>query len=547
MKVERNKETSKYYLKILHAISKQKPLIQSIKKTKFTDNMNQTPSSIKPFSTPNDIEVHDIFSNMLNSFYKINGNNSFYIKLSIMEEKKREEIFQAIKTFLTLNNFQSNSKILCHIMYLFDIFISKNKSEKLLNSPYQIAIGAVSLTVKFLLGKNCFSRPTIKFLNIFEQENFDNSQVSLAEMSCLKLINYYLHLPSPSLFMELFYINGIIFSNDDIKNKNDYDIYKLSNEILEKIIYSSNIYIKYNPLYLCCCVVSYAREIYKLEKWPESLEKIFNVHFPSFGIIYNQFYNIIMKNQKNKSTEKQISYKKRSSSSIDINNNDVNNETKINNKQSSVTSLITPSYSKQFKTPVKIDEDKKKSNFISKFNKNNHHKKIGPNIIERNVDNDINIIYSNYTNNKSSLFNDREGYFDKNLNKENERYCFSGCKSNMYANKQKKNIFSSIKNLAASDYSNEVTSDNSKNISNFMNNKIKNNLNQKQNNKINDIIFGDFNYNHSNMTNRKKNNIFQNNKQQKLIIIRKPGKNNNLVKSRKSVEDIPINLKKMNN
>ena len=537
------KETSKYYLKILHAISKQKFLAQNMKKTKIADNMTQIPSSIKPFSIPKDIELHEIFNSMLNSFYKLNGNNSFYTKLSVIEEKKRTHIFQLIKSFLSLNNFQSISKILCHIMFLFDIFMSKNKTKQLLGSPYQIAICAVSLTVKLLLGNNCFSNSNVRILDIFEQENFDKYQISFAEINCLKLIDYYLHLPSPSFFMEFFFINGIIFSNDDIKNKNNYEIYRLSNEILEKIICSSNIYIKYNPLYLCCCVVSYAREIYNLEKWPETLEKLSYVHFPSFEIIYNQFYKLIIKNQNISIKENQISYQEKNNT-IEVNHN-INKNIKIYPTKSAVSTIVTSSCSNKFRTPFKINGEKQIYNDISKSNYSNHHKKIFTNINDRNKDSDMKIIYTNYSNYKNTTIKVHEKNFDENLNKENERNCFSSCKSTIDVNRQNKQIHNFVKNLVVSDCSNEVTSDNSKNISNFKNNKINKNLNQRQNNKINDIIFGDFNYNNYNICYKKKNNFCQSNAQQKVIVIRKPGKNNNLHNSVKSIKDLPFNLKKL--
>ena len=56
----------------------------------------------------------------------------------------------------------------------------------------------------------------------------------------------------------------------------------------------SNEYIKYNPLCLCSCIVSFARNIYHLEKWPQILSQAFGVTFASFENIYNEFYDYVM-------------------------------------------------------------------------------------------------------------------------------------------------------------------------------------------------------------------------------------------------------------
>ena len=56
----------------------------------------------------------------------------------------------------------------------------------------------------------------------------------------------------------------------------------------------SNEYIKHNPLCLCACIVTYAREIYNLEKWPPILTQVFGVNFNSFENIYNEFHELII-------------------------------------------------------------------------------------------------------------------------------------------------------------------------------------------------------------------------------------------------------------
>ena len=129
------------------------------------------------------------------------------------------------------------------------------------------------------------------YFDIYEETN--KKSLSEIEIECLKLIDYYLSYASPISFLEIFFINGIIFSTDNVKTEHSGRIYELILDLLEKIMLLSNEYIKYNPLCLCSCIVSFSREIYHLERWPQILSQTFGVNFSSFESIYNEFHDYI--------------------------------------------------------------------------------------------------------------------------------------------------------------------------------------------------------------------------------------------------------------
>ena len=64
----------------------------------------KNPCSIKPFPYENseDINLNDIFKQILNSHILFNGNDNIYIKLSEEQRIKRLYIVEAIKRFINL-------------------------------------------------------------------------------------------------------------------------------------------------------------------------------------------------------------------------------------------------------------------------------------------------------------------------------------------------------------------------------------------------------------------------------------------------------------
>ena len=169
--------------------------------------------------------------------------------------------------------------------------------------------------------------------------------------------------------MKILFINGISFSNDNLKDGESGKIYDLVIEIIEKIMLISNEYIKHNPVCLCSCIVSYAREIYNLEIWPQILTQAFGVNFYSFQNIYNEFHDLIFpKNKIEKPKDIELTHKKRNSKiyeDIDVDNQ---NEMKLH-PSSSIVQNIIDTY--RYRSPIKIESDKSKK-YINVYYKNNN-------------------------------------------------------------------------------------------------------------------------------------------------------------------------------
>ena len=347
--------SSQYYLKLLNKFQNQRKNLESLKSFKVSSSHNsynksksEITYSIKPLfcTVPKDVNMHKILVNMMNSSFKINGNKSIYVKISQSEIKIRHNILNNIKAFL--NKKSISKKIFCAIIFLYDILYIKNLDQKILTSQEELGIGSLILTMKFIYGKAkyLFKNMSTIFPNYDTNEEKNKNKIREIEINSLKLIDYYLSYASPISFMEIFFINGIIFSTDNIKTEQSGKIYELVIDLIEKIMIISNEYIKYNPLCLCSCIVSFARDIYKLEKWPKILTQAFGVNFSSFENIYNEFSDCVYINNKNDKeninsiykhkslvkieNEKSYKYLNNKYNSIDFNNCDENNN---NNKK----------------------------------------------------------------------------------------------------------------------------------------------------------------------------------------------------------------------
>lgn len=292
-----NNVSSQYYLKLLNKFQNQRRNLESLKAFKVSSlNNNKTrsemPYSIKPLfcSVPKDVNIHKILINMMNSSFKINGNKSIYAKLSQKDLKIRNSILNRIKAFV--NNEGIPKKIFCAVIFLYDILSIKNEDKKIISSQEELGIGALLLTLKFIHGiKKSLFKKILTYFDSYEEKN--KKSLSEIEINCLKLIDYYLSYASPISFLEIFFINGIIFSTDNIKTEQSGCIYELILDLIEKIMLLSNEYIKYNPLCLCSCVVAFSREIHHLERWPQILSQAFGVTFSSFESAYDEFHDYI--------------------------------------------------------------------------------------------------------------------------------------------------------------------------------------------------------------------------------------------------------------
>ena len=454
-----NNISSQYYLKLLNKFQNQRKNFESLKLFKASSSNNtynksksEIPYSIKPLfcSVPKDVNMHKILVNMMNSSFKINGNKSIYVKISEEDLKIRSSILNNIKSFI--NNNSISKRIFCAIIFLYDILYIKNLEQELLASQEEIGIGAILLTMKFIYGK---TKALIKnFSSIFPclepKEQSNKIKINEIEIKSLKLINYYLSYASPISFMEIFFINGIIFSTDNIKTEQSGRIYELVIDIIEKIMNLSNEYIKYNPLCLCSCVVAFAREIHYLEKWPQILTQAFGVNFSSFENIYNEFHEYIISNKNNEN---------------DLGNNNIN---KINKQRSQ----------------TKLDNEKALKYLYNKFNSSNFYE---TGMKKRKDIYQIKSFSDNYkddnnekkeyncSNNKNNKFEDND--MEVPSLSEKKGFIFKSLFGNKINENNKVNrhiIFNSSKE---EDYSNAATAENSNNY-----NKNNLGLNQEKNN-----------------------------------------------------------------
>jgi len=279
-----------------------------------------------------DINLREIFNQMLNLSYQ-NKNESIYTKLTEEQLFRRKIIIESIKKFVIENQIRYN--IFYDIIYLFDLLMAKNKRNKLVTTMEKIGLGSAILMIKFNYLENrmvCMK----KYKTIFNNKYYSTKEVTQLEILCLMLTNYNLNLPTPSSFMEIFLLNKIIFYMDYAKKETRRNIYNLIMNTMENILFESNEYIKYNPLYLCCCIVCYSREMLGIEKWPRILAKLFNANFQSFEMIYNEYFKLKNKyKEMNSRSNNYDSSNNNISTNIDSNgnynnNNNSNGKDKIN-------------------------------------------------------------------------------------------------------------------------------------------------------------------------------------------------------------------------
>lgn len=146
------------------------------------------------------------------------------------------------------------------------------------------------------------------FQNFYERKYYSKILLKQIEILCLKLINYYLNFPTPLLYMELYFLNGFLFKKDNIKTDTCFKLYSMALNILEKILTISNEYTKYSLINFVSGIISYCRQNYGLEKWPNILVKTFGISETNFGNVIHDLIctednlnikNMSVKNKKN--------------------------------------------------------------------------------------------------------------------------------------------------------------------------------------------------------------------------------------------------------
>ena len=265
-----------------------------------------TPCPIKPTQNaiPKDLNLQSIFTNMLQSSQSLNKCYPILHKTHIYQNTKlssnrntninnntRKSLLKNIYDFFTF--FHIDHKIFFKTILLYDIISIENEKKKLLASMEEIALGAMIISIKFNYIENkMFSMK--KFLQFYGEQVYSLSEIIDIERKALQTINYFLNFTTPMCFLEFFLINGIIYNTDGLNKENYAKIYIETENVLKNIMEESNNYLKFNFFYLTCAVVAYCREIFNLEKWPKTLEKVFSVNYYYFKNEYIFFFGKII-------------------------------------------------------------------------------------------------------------------------------------------------------------------------------------------------------------------------------------------------------------
>ena len=279
--------------------------------------------SVKPYSysMPKDIILKDIFNNSINysnefiKKYDLININNIYNNTS----EDRKYIFDKIKKFILINHLNYN--VFGKTIFLYDLLLfekqkqnGKNKKFNIMNSVPNLLIAIIAFILILKFNKENNKIISLKqFMKKFEEkdENISLNEIYEIEILALQLIDYNLTFRTPFSFMELFLLNGIVFNEDYISSDLSLNIYELANETLENIMMNSNEYFKCNYCYLCCSVIMYVREKFKINGWPKALEINFDVNYQQFSDIYNFFFlknknNNYYSNDKNKNNIKRF-------------------------------------------------------------------------------------------------------------------------------------------------------------------------------------------------------------------------------------------------
>ena len=321
--------------------------------------------SVKPsiYMMPKDVIIKDIFHN------EIMNSNDFIQKYILNRNINnnsnidRKYILKKIKKFIILNRINYN--IYEKVIYFYDLlFFQKDKIDNIYSyfnslSNLSIAIIAFILILKFN-NKESKMISLKKILDFFEEEDekLTMNEVFHMEVVALKLIDYNLAFRTPFSFMELFLINGIIFNEDDINCDLSFNIYEFVNETLESIMECSNHYFKYNYFFLCCSIIMFIRERFKINSWPKTLEITFGIKSKQFYETYNALFRKTNQNNNHKESKEN---KNNIKNEFNFNLDNISNLKNVNN----IISVL-----KIIKSPDNLSKVSNKYLYNNKNNKN---------------------------------------------------------------------------------------------------------------------------------------------------------------------------------
>ena len=370
--------------------------------------------SIKPiiYDIPNDLNIKSIFYNMLLLLKNENYLN-YYKKINNNEKTIRSSFLKLMKKFIISNKI--NNRISLLSIYIYDILIKKNNNELTLE---QLGLGSLILVTKFF-----YEKDTLIHNNIFKKFNLNSKDysfkdLSLLEIKCLQILNYNLNYINPINFLDLFFLNGIIFTSDNLNTDDSIKIYQLSNKLIEYFMAINNEYTKFHPFIFVCSIISLCREINNLEKWPECLESIFHISFSDFEEVFNylkELYKDIKQNNDDIQKVNSISSEK------------INNNSKSNNEISLNIEKFIVKNDERKKIDNEEEKEKEKNYYNSPNKKHNIENNKSPFNYKTPVKGNKNVSY--YINNK----NTNNSIINNNLNNNNN----NNIQINTYSSRQK--------------------------------------------------------------------------------------------------------------
>jgi len=484
--------------------------------------------SVKPsiYMMPKDVIIKDIFHNEI---ITSNENIKKYILNSNFNNNSnidRKYILRKIKKFIIINGINYN--IFGKTIYLYDLlFFLKDKVDNQRKNIYSyfnslsnlsIALIAFILVLKF----NYKESKMISLKNItsfFEEEDekLTVNEVLRMEIVTLKLLDYNLTFQTPFSFMDLFLINGIIFSDDYINCDLSFNIYELVNETLESIMECSNYYFKYNYFYLCCSIIMFIREKFKINKWPKALEITFGIKLEQFYETYNYLFEKRSRNNFRKEIKENKENKNNMRNVLNFNLINISNLKNVSNIISVLK--IMKSAEKYRKTNEKVNIKDSYNNINNKNDleedyKNNEKIEDSPNKIKVGLKKNrnfstfrtpgkFNLAKTTISNALIKLTEDNRNLFSAFYNKNNEINNNKECENSksrnnndIYNENNKKEEEKPLKNSYKNIYADKLLKKEEiniaeKNLSNscirFKNNILTNSKNSKEKNNTNSI------------------------------------------------------------
>ncbi len=234
------------------------------------------PCSIKPnyLVMPKDVNVRNIFLNMIEN--SKNDDYSIYFKnLSKKDKFKRMNYLKIIKNFIQYHNIRNS--IFLYTIFLFDVLIKKNNN---IFDMEILSLGALILSIKF--NYETINNFTNRNFRYFGGNNYTSEELSKIELNCLLLLNHKLNYVQPINYLELFFLNGIVFTNDNILTEDSNFVYSSTLILLEELMKMNNLYLNYNPFDICCSIIALCRSKFSLEIWPKFLKVIFKKNLSDF-------------------------------------------------------------------------------------------------------------------------------------------------------------------------------------------------------------------------------------------------------------------------